>query len=79
MPTEGVDKMGVVGQEIFLPLSEVVREGVIGLFRHDVLLDLVDILDFLVDGVRIEVHDVHNHVGLCPIEVEGPHLLLHIG
>jgi len=40
---------------------------------------LIAVLDFLEDGVRIEIHDADDHTVLNPIEIEGPHFFFHVG
>lgn len=71
--------MGVFLQELFLPFSEILRQGVVGFFGHYVLVNLGRVLDFLVDGVGVQIHNEDSHIGLDSVEVQGSHIFLHIG
>jgi hypothetical protein len=73
----GVD-LGVFGEEVLFPLSEVLVESVVGFFGHGVLFDLVYVLDFFVDGCGVQVADQHDHAVLDSVEVKGPHIFFHL-
>lgn len=61
------------------PLPKVVWKLVVGLFRHNVLFNLVIVLDFFEDRPRVQVHDADDHARLHSVEVKGSEVLLHRG
>ena len=74
----GVD-LGVFSEEALFPLSEILVKGVVGLFGHGVLFDLIDVFDFFVDRGWVEVTDQNDHAVLNSVEVESPHIFFHLG
>ncbi len=55
LPREGVFDLWVFKKEVVLPLSEVIRQLVVGLFTHHIFFNVGCVFDFFQDGVRVQV------------------------
>lgn len=76
-PREGILDLWVFEQELVFPLSEVVGQGLVSLFRHDVFLYLGIVLYFFQDGRGVEVLDADDHPVLDSVEVKGTEFFVH--
>lgn len=74
----GVD-LWIFSEEALFPLSEILVKGVVCLFGHGVLFDLIDVFDFFVDRGRVQVADKDDHAVLDSVEIESPHIFFHLG